>query len=91
VIGVIGRGERPDRLAVVGGVAANRRLRQEMGEAARRDGFRVVFPPASLCTDNAVMIAAVGSLLLRRGERHGLALNSFSRVPLGAAPWDPAR
>jgi N6-L-threonylcarbamoyladenine synthase len=78
-------------LAVVGGVAANRRLRHDMGEAARRDGFRVVFPPPSLCTDNAVMIAAVGALLLGRGERHGLELNSFSRVPLGAAPWDPAR
>jgi N6-L-threonylcarbamoyladenine synthase len=78
-------------LAVVGGVAANRRLRHDMGEAARQGGFHVVFPPASLCTDNAVMIAAVGTVLLRRGERHGLALNSFSRVPLGAAPWDPAR
>jgi tRNA A37 threonylcarbamoyltransferase TsaD len=41
----------------------------------------------SLCTDNAVMIAAAGARLLARGEDHGLALNSFSRVPLGAAPW----
>jgi len=78
-------------LAVVGGVAANERLRREMGAAGQGDGFRVVFPPASLCTDNAVMIAAAGALLLQRGERHGLALNSFSRVPLGAAPWDRAR
>ena len=51
-------------LAVVGGVAANRKLRQEMARAGAEDGFRAVFPPAGLCTDNAAMIAAAGSRLL---------------------------
>ncbi|MBW2268416.1 MAG: tRNA (adenosine(37)-N6)-threonylcarbamoyltransferase complex transferase subunit TsaD [Deltaproteobacteria bacterium] len=74
-------------LAVVGGVAANRRLREEMGRAASAMGFRAVFPPSDLCTDNAAMIAAAGSALLARGEAHGLDLNSFSRVPVGSAPW----
>jgi N6-L-threonylcarbamoyladenine synthase len=71
------------RLVVVGGVAANRRLRARMAEAAERDGFRVVFPPPGLCTDNAAMIAAAGAKLLARGERHGLGMNAYSRVPLG--------
>ncbi len=73
------RAERVAQLAVVGGVAANRRLRDEMARAASEDGFEVSFPPAALCTDNAAMIAAAGAQLLARGDRHGLALNSFSR------------
>jgi N6-L-threonylcarbamoyladenine synthase len=79
--------ERVAHLAVVGGVAANRRLRAELALAAARDGFRAVFPPRELCTDNAAMIAAAGARLLARGVRHGLDVGCFSRVPLGAAPW----
>jgi N6-L-threonylcarbamoyladenine synthase len=75
------------RLAVVGGVAANERLRREMARAAAADGFRVVFPPPALCTDNAAMVAAAGARLLAAGVRHGPELDAFSRVPLGADPW----
>ena len=75
------------RLAVVGGVAANLRLRERMAQAGAADGFEVVFPPLSLCMDNAAMIAAAGAQALARGERHGLGLAAFSRVPLGESPW----
>ncbi len=84
------RGEGIAQLAVVGGVAANQRLRQQIARAARLDGFRAVFPPPELCTDNAAMIAAAGARLLEKGGGHSLGLEAFSRLPLGDEPWQSA-
>jgi N6-L-threonylcarbamoyladenine synthase len=72
-----------ERLVVVGGVAANRRLREQVARAAAQDGFAATFPPPALCTDNAAMVAAAGARALAAGERHDLDLSAFSRLPLG--------
>ncbi len=43
------------RLAVGGGVAANKAFRTSLSSAATRHGFEVFFAPLDLCTDNAAM------------------------------------
>ena len=49
------------RLVVAGGVGANRRLRQRLDEAGRRQAVRVYYPELALCTDNGAMIAYCGA------------------------------
>jgi len=71
------------RLALVGGLAANSRLRERMAELAREISVETHFPPLALCTDNAAMIAAVADDMLRAGRTAGLDLEAFSRVPVG--------
>ena len=71
------------RLAVVGGLAANSRLRERMSELG--PGVEVRFPPIELCTDNAAMIAAVADRMLAEGRIASLDLEAFSRVPLPTA------
>ena len=46
---------------MAGGVGANKRLREKLGELARRQGLRLYFPRHEFCTDNAAMIAAASS------------------------------
>jgi len=70
------------RLAVVGGVACNRGLRQAIGERLAGKGVVVAIPPPSLCTDNAAMIAAVGRQLWERGFLSDLDLNAEPSLPL---------
>ncbi len=60
------------RVAVSGGVAANRGLRQGLLEIP---GGEIFLPPPALCTDNAAMIAAAGYNGYMRGRRGDLALS----------------
>ena len=58
---------------VAGGVSANIPLRTEL---ARRSGVAVRYPPLSLCTDNAAMIAAAGYYHYLAGQRDGLDIDA---------------
>jgi N6-L-threonylcarbamoyladenine synthase len=70
------------RLVVAGGVGANRHLRAALTQCGARDGFELYFPQSQFCTDNAAMIALVGSL--RADEmRTGIApADAVARWPL---------
>lgn len=66
----------PKTLIVAGGVACNNALRVASKEAADRLNLPVYFPSPHLSTDNAAMIAAVGTAKLKRGERAGLDMTA---------------
>ena len=59
-----------------GGVAANKRIRELAGALGPADGISVHFPPLSLCTDNAAMIAGLGMEHFLSGVRDGFALEA---------------
>ncbi len=69
-------------IAVGGGVAANSALRQHLQEAAAAHNLRVLFPPLSLCTDNAAMIACAAADHFNRGHRSNYAVGAQSRLDL---------
>lgn len=67
-------------LVVAGGVGANRQLRAQLDEMARRKRFRVHYPELEFCTDNGAMIALAGCLRLQAGAA-GKAAGGFSVQP----------
>jgi N6-L-threonylcarbamoyladenine synthase len=67
-----------------GGVVANTRLRERLQEAGAAEGLRVLIPSLGLCTDNAAMIACLGSARLARGERATLDIGADPNLQLPA-------
>jgi N6-L-threonylcarbamoyladenine synthase len=71
-----------ERLSLVGGVAANRALREQLQVAMAAIGVKLYVPSMILCTDNAGMIAAAGRHRLLQGERSDWDLDAQPRLPL---------
>lgn len=69
-------------LAVAGGVAANRAIRDRLTALCQTMGLRFLAPPLALCTDNAAMIAWAGIERFRLGLTDGLDLSARPRWPL---------
>ena len=69
-----------EHIAIVGGVAANNRLRERVRHEADLKGLTVHVPSVDLCSDNAAMIAATGYHYLIAGTVSGLCDDVYSRV-----------
>jgi N6-L-threonylcarbamoyladenine synthase len=69
-------------LIVAGGVAANATLKNVLAQSTAESGFALIVPPASLCTDNAAMIAWAGAERLTLGLVDDLDFTARARWPL---------
>lgn len=69
-------------VCLAGGVAANKRLRHRLRDEIERRDIPFYCPSPVLCTDNAVMIGAVGTFYLNRGVRDDCALDVAPRLSL---------
>ncbi|MDR3566060.1 MAG: tRNA (adenosine(37)-N6)-threonylcarbamoyltransferase complex transferase subunit TsaD [Negativicutes bacterium] len=72
-----------DKVVVAGGVAANSRLRSELGASCAAKGLALFFPPPLLCTDNAAMIACRAYYQYLAGDFATLRLNAIPALKLG--------
>ena len=73
-------------LVIAGGVGANKRLRAQLAEAGRQDGFRTYFPRPAFCTDNGAMIALAGAIRLAAGQQQDATIEVHPRWDLQSLP-----
>jgi N6-L-threonylcarbamoyladenine synthase len=69
-------------LVIAGGVGANVRLREKLGELMTAEGGRVCYPRPAFCTDNGAMIAYAGYRRLQAGQHESLSIKATPRWSL---------
>ncbi|WP_153464578.1 MULTISPECIES: tRNA (adenosine(37)-N6)-threonylcarbamoyltransferase complex transferase subunit TsaD [Sediminibacillus] len=70
------------QVIVAGGVAANKGLRTALDNKFDDAKQELLIPPLDLCTDNAAMIAAAGTIAYQQGHRAGWDLNANPSLDL---------
>ena len=84
------------KVAVVGGVAANSRIRRDLEQACQAAGCTLYLPPLKLCGDNGSMIGSQGYYEYLAGIRAGTDLNAYANREIsrpygtGTAPVFPS-
>ncbi len=68
--------------AIVGGVAANKKIRSKLLSLCSDLEINFIAPPIELCTDNAAMIAYAAGELYDLGQEDDYSLSPRSRWPL---------
>ena len=74
------------QLVIAGGVSANRRLRERLGEMVGKEGAALFYARPEFCTDNGAMIAYAGCQRLLAGQQAGLQIQCQPRWPLDTLP-----
>lgn len=74
--------QKVKRVAVAGGVSANKALRESLESACKKHGLAFSCPEFILCTDNAAMIACAGYYEYEKGEQSDLSLNAYPNLTL---------
>jgi len=69
-------------LVIAGGVGANVRLRERLGDLMKNEGGRVCYPRPEFCTDNGAMIAYAGYRRLQAGQHESLSIRAMPRWSL---------
>ncbi len=68
-------------LSLVGGVAANKIIRNKLSELAKKYNKKLVIPDIEFCGDNAAMIAYRGGKLFENNIVSNLTANAFPALP----------
>ncbi len=72
-----------NRLALAGGVSANKHLRARIQEECRKKHIEFCVPSPVLCTDNAAMIGSAAYYEYINGNTAGADLNAYPNLKLG--------
>ena len=71
-----------DKIALAGGVAANKPLRERIAQKAEQNKLVFQYPKVELCTDNAAMIGCAAYYEYKKGVTADMSLNAVPNLPL---------